>query len=194
MEWTQGDLIEDAASGTGEIDSKEKWKDSDEFINAQSDSGAKDQDDSSKQGDKSLPKKPIVILSQEEIKEKLENHIEDIESRIENRLKISKRMILRELDAKIMGSLVKTIKQQRNNGWSSPNSKKRAKNSSLKKLPPLTSNYSMNMTSQKSWSKGQKYKTRQNPKSGIFQQSSPYLKPGSASEKRPSSVHSKKQD
>jgi hypothetical protein len=192
MECTQGDVIEDAV--TGEIDSKEEYEANDVVINAQSDSGAKDQNDSNKQGDKSPTKKPIVILSQEEIKEKLENHIEDIESRIENRLKISKRMILRELDSKIMDSLTKAIKQYRNNGWSSPSSKKRAKNNSLKKLPPLSSNHSMNMTSQKSWSKSQKYKTHQNPKSGIFQHSSPYLKPGSASDKRPSSVHSKKQD
>lgn len=184
----QGDVVEDTPSGTNNSKEEDKEPDS---ANA-TDTDSKEQDDS-KQTEQPQPKKSVVILSQNEIKEKLENHIDDIDSKMENRLKLSKRMILRDIDCKIMDSLTKALKMKRLNECSSSGIRRKAKNTSNKKLPPLNSNHSMNMTSQKSWTKGQKLKSRANPKSSIFQSSSPYLKPGSASGKRPSSVNSKKQ-
>lgn len=58
-------------------------------------------------------KQSIVILSPEEIKDKLENHIEDIGSRMQNRIKLSKRMLIRDMDADIMSSLTKALKSKR---------------------------------------------------------------------------------
>lgn len=95
----QGDVIEDHVNKSIENMSKEESKQEDSSLILQIDSGDKVQEDSGKNEDsRQPPKKTIVILSPEEIKDKLENHLDDIGNKIENRIKLSKRLLLRRID------------------------------------------------------------------------------------------------
>lgn len=110
----QGDVIEDDNfKATIDAIDKEETKENELVDDTQVDSGDKMQDDSTKNQRVQSPKKPVVILSPEEIKDKLENHIGEIGARIEGRVKLSKRMLLRYLDQDMMSSLTKAVKMRR---------------------------------------------------------------------------------
>lgn len=81
--------------------------------------------------------KPAVVLTPEEIKDKLEKHIEDIDSKMDVRLKLTKRMLIREMDAKLMNSLSKAVKMKREKSPTTFNNKIRRNKGSTNKLPPL---------------------------------------------------------
>lgn len=110
----QGDVIEDDSfKMTVDGVDKEEAKEGEIIDDTQIDSGDKMQDDSTKNQRLQSPKKPLVILSPEEIKDKLENHIGEIGARIESRVKLSKKMILRYLDQDMMNALTKAVKMRR---------------------------------------------------------------------------------
>lgn len=129
----QGDVIEDDLNKTIENMSKEESKQEDSSLILQVDSGDKVQDDSGKNEESKQPvKKPIVILTPEEIKDKLENHIDDIGNKIETRMKLSKRLLLRSIDKTWMDSLAKAIKTLRQKEQPCELNKRRSKNNSIK--------------------------------------------------------------
>lgn len=92
--------------------------------------------------------KPAVVLTPEEIKDKLEKHIEDIDSKMDVRLKLTKRMLIREMDAKLMNSLSKAVKMKREKSPTTFNNKIRRNKGSANKLPPLNPPNWMLKTSQ----------------------------------------------
>ena len=96
----------------------------------------------------SKDKKPVVILSQEEIKDRLDKNLEDINTRMDNRMKLTKQLIYRNIDREMMDSLSKALVANREKSPPFSSLKKRSKNSSIKKLPPLNPSSAMNRTTQ----------------------------------------------
>jgi hypothetical protein len=137
----QGDVIEDLPNKSVSECTKEEIKDIDMVYQALIDSGTNVQDDGCRDPNKSTDKqkiiKPAVVLTPEEIKDKLDKHIEDIDSKMDVRLKITKRMLIREMDAKLMSSLSKAVKMKREKSPTVFNSKIRRTKNSSNKLPPL---------------------------------------------------------
>ena len=117
VESLQGDVIEETSNKPASDSAKDEIKDINIVFQALIDSGTNEQDDGckdlSKSSDKQNIKKPAVILTPEEIKDKLEKHIEDIDSKMDLRLKLTKRMLIREMDTKVMNLLSKAVKMKR---------------------------------------------------------------------------------
>jgi hypothetical protein len=97
-------------------------------------------------------------------------------------MKLSKKLLIRELDVELMASLTKAIKM------------KREKTSPSKTNKRQIYSGNMNMTSQNIKQKPRKIKDRVSPQSGIFQGSNSYIKASPTSLKRPSSVEGKKHE
>ena len=141
-------------------------------------SGDKIQLDSGKLAEK----RPTVILSSEEIKDKLKSNIEDIGVKIDGRMKLSKKMLIRDLDIQLMESLTKAVITKR----------EKASPYRITKRPIYKNNLSMNMTTQNIKARARKIRDRPSPQSGIFQNSGSYIKPSPIAHKRPLSVEGKK--
>ena len=141
----QGDVIEEPADLNSATSREEEKIPNDDSSKIFVESGNKGQNDkqsdtqkmSTNQSSKEQQqRKPAIILTQEEIKEKLENNIEEINSKIESRVSISKRLIYRDLDRKLMVMLSKALVSKRVKSPPMSHLKKQ-KNNSIKKLPPL---------------------------------------------------------
>ena len=219
----QGDVIEEPADPSSATSREEEKVPNDDSSEIFVESGNKVQDDpqsdtqkiSTNQSSKEQQqRKPVMILTQEEIKERLDNNIEEINSKIESRVNISKRLIYRDLDRKMMDMLSRALISKRVKSPPMSNYKK-PRNNSIKKLPPLNPGSSMNRTAQNMRPRNKKIKEKSisnvNQKLckilvyikklciDIFLIGTPFmasrhpiLRPGSASsERRPCSVESK---
>jgi hypothetical protein len=121
-ESTQGGVTEDSASGqpkSSDRSREEDKKSNDSASDIYIESGDKFQDDtdpskpSSSQSSKDQPRKPFAILSKEEIKDKLDKNIEEINAKMDSRMRLTKKLIYRNIDSEMMYSLSKALMANR---------------------------------------------------------------------------------